>query len=119
MSVWKKFKELFGGGGKKEAAGIYSFPDKKSGKTKKYIGQSGTIKKRLQQHVQNEKLDKEDLENVDIKEVDGEKIDREIEEQKEITAQGGPNGPNLTNERNPIGENRKNEMNKNNDDDGK
>lgn len=89
---------------KKKLEGVYEFTDTSG---KKYVGQSGDIDKRIQQHVKNGKLDPSEVKNVKTKEVLGGKTNREIAEQKRIDELGGikPGGP-LSNVRNPIGPNR-------------
>lgn len=76
--------------------GIYEF-EAASGKT--YVGQSGDIPARIQQHIASGKL----LPGTPVKttEVLGGKTAREIAEQLRINALGGVR--NLENIRNPIG----------------
>ncbi|MES1165653.1 MAG: RHS repeat-associated core domain-containing protein, partial [Verrucomicrobiota bacterium] len=79
--------------------GIYEFTGQSG---KKYVGQSGNIPKRLQQHTRSGKLPKGA--SVTTKEVQGGKTAREIAEQKRIDELGGIG--NLENKVNPIGPNR-------------
>ena len=78
--------------------GIYEFTSK-SGKT--YVGQSGNIAERIEQHVASGKLLPKDLSSVKITEVLGGKTAREIAEQLRINELGGVR--NLENILNPIG----------------
>jgi len=78
--------------------GIYEFTAA-SGKT--YVGQSGDIAARLEQHLASGKLLEADLSTVETTEVLGGKTAREIAEQLRINELGGVN--NLENVRNPIG----------------
>jgi RHS repeat-associated protein len=83
--------------------GIYEFVDTSG---KKYVGQSGNIAKRLQDHVRSGKLDPSQVKNVKVKEVLGGKTKREIAEQKrinEITNNVGAKSPKVSNQKNPIG----------------
>jgi len=85
----------------KGTEGVYEFPEK--GKT--YVGQSGNIENRLKQHGKSGKLGEGVTPNT--REVQGGKAAREVEEQTRINELGGTKGGNVTNERNPVGENRK------------
>jgi hypothetical protein len=78
--------------------GIYEFTSA-SGKT--YVGQSGDIATRLNQHLGTGKLLPGDLSTVQATEVLGGKTAREIAEQLRINELGGVQ--NLENIRNPIG----------------
>ncbi len=78
--------------------GIYEFLDKKAGK--KYVGQSGDIPRRLQEHLRAGRLDPSDA-TLKTKEVLGGKLAREIAEQQRINQLGGID--NLANKVNPIG----------------
>lgn len=80
----------------KEACGIYEF-SATSGKT--YVGQSGNIAKRLEQHIASGKIQPGAV--VNTTEVIDSKTTREIAEQTRINELGGVN--NLENVRNPIG----------------
>ena len=94
--------------GKKITEGIYDFHAKSS---KRYVGQSKDIDKRLNQHIKSGKLDKNELPNVNKTEVLGGKTKREISEQRKIDSLGGikkPDGTkNLENKVNPIGPKRR------------
>ncbi len=91
---------LMGGGAEGEAPseGIYEFPSA-SGDT--YVGQSGDIPTRIDQHVASGKLLPGDVSNVKTTEVLGGKTAREVAEQRRINQLGGVG--NLENVRNPIG----------------
>jgi hypothetical protein len=78
--------------------GIYQFTAA-SGKT--YVGQSGNIAARIEQHVASGKLLEADLSSVKITEVLGGKTAREIAEQLRINELGGVES--LENILNPIG----------------
>jgi len=78
--------------------GIYEF-NAASGKT--YVGQSGDIATRLDQHLATGKLLPGDLPSVQTTEVLGGKTAREVAEQLRINQLGGVQ--NLENIRNPIG----------------
>lgn len=84
--------------------GTYEFTAK-SGKI--YVGQSGNISQRLQQHIKSGKLDPSDLGNVQRTYVPGGKTAREIAEQQRIDQLGGIRSGNLENKVNPIGPNRR------------
>jgi hypothetical protein len=84
--------------GTQASEGIYEFTSA-SGKT--YVGQSGDIAARLDQHLASGKLLEEDLSTVRTTEVLGGKTAREIAEQLRINELGGID--NLENIRNPIG----------------
>ena len=81
--------------------GIYQFTGK-SGKP--YVGQSQDIRRRLQQHLNSEKLPANELPNVQSQDVFGDKTAREIAEQRRIDSLGGIQQ--TENQRNPIGPNR-------------
>ncbi len=97
--MWKKLKELLG---LQTIEGIYKFPDKETNKEQIYIGQSGDVEKRLEQHVSSDKLDKKDLPDVDVKIVEGGKETRELAEQKEIEANKGVKKGKISNKRNAV-----------------
>ena len=78
--------------------GIYEFA---SSSSKTYVGQSGDIATRLDQHLTSGKLLPEDLGTVQTTEVLGGKTAREVAEQLRINQLGGVQ--NLENIRNPIG----------------
>ncbi len=82
--------------------GIYQFTAS-SGKT--YVGQSGDIAARLEQHIASGKLLEAELPNVTRTEVLGGKTAREVAEQLRINELNGVKG--LENVRNPIGPARK------------
>jgi RHS repeat-associated protein len=82
----------------REGEGIYEFSTA-SGKT--YVGQSGDIAARLEQHLESGKLLEPDLSTVETTEVQGGKLAREIAEQQRIDQLGGVQA--LENIRNPIG----------------
>ncbi|MBA2750432.1 MAG: hypothetical protein H0U45_17310 [Tatlockia sp.] len=82
--------------------GIYEFPAT-SGKP--YVGQSGNIDGRLEQHIRSGKLAPEELPNVERTEVLGGKTNREVAEQRRIDELGGIE--NLDNKINPIGPKRR------------
>lgn len=84
--------------------GIYIMHDKQADKP--YIGQSGDIAERLNQHTNSGKLSEDDLADVKIIEVDGGKLLREIEEQRKIDAIDGIASKKLSNKRNPVSEKR-------------
>jgi RHS repeat-associated protein len=85
--------------------GIYDFTAA-SGKT--YVGQSGDIPARIDQHLASGKLLPGDASSVKTTEVLGGKTAREIAEQQRINQLGGVQ--NLENVRNPIGPARQNLM---------
>lgn len=94
--------------GKTPKEGIYQFPDAKAG-NKPYTGQSQDIPGRLKTHKAKGRLSKEA--ETKTKEVPGGKTAREIEEHKaiqELTG-GAPasKSPNVSNQRDPIGPNRR------------
>jgi RHS repeat-associated protein len=76
--------------------GIYEFVTKGG---ELYVGQSGDVANRLDQHVNSGKLDAGS--SVGVSAVPGGKTTREIAEQKRINEHGGIQ--NLANQRNPIG----------------
>jgi RHS repeat-associated protein len=84
------------------ASGIYEFPDLLN-PGQIYVGQSGNIDKRLKQH---ERSGRYQPGTATTTSVPGNKLDREIAEQNRITALGGIDGGNVSNERNPVGRNR-------------
>ncbi len=86
------------------AEGIYEFTAR-SGKP--YVGQSGDINRRLQQHIKSGKLDPSNLDNVQRTHVPGGKTAREIAEQQRIDQLGGIRSGNLENKVNPIGPSRR------------
>jgi len=81
--------------------GIYEFT---AGSGKTYVGQSGNIPVRIQQHLGSGKLPPANLPTVSTTEVLGGKTAREIVEQLRINELGGIK--NLENIRNPIGPDR-------------
>ncbi|MDX2053372.1 MAG: RHS repeat-associated core domain-containing protein [Polyangiaceae bacterium] len=87
--------------GAQATEGIYEFIGRSG---KKYVGQSGNIPKRLEQHARSGKLP--EGAQVTSTEVLGGKTAREIAEQKRIDALGGVSE--LENKVNPIGPARKN-----------
>ncbi|OQW33080.1 MAG: hypothetical protein A4E19_06970 [Nitrospira sp. SG-bin1] len=98
-----------GGGGKsgtppkvKVKEGTYEFKTR-DGKT--YVGQSGDIPARLEQHRRSGKLPEGN--EVKVTEVLGGKTTREIAEQNRIRELGGIGSGNLANQRNPIGPKRR------------
>ena len=86
--------------------GTYEFPDAKSpGKT--YVGQSGNVENRLDQHTKSGKL--APGAEPKVAKVPGGKTAREVAEQKRINQLGGTTkqpGSQTSNERNPIGKRR-------------
>jgi hypothetical protein len=78
--------------------GIYEFTAS-SGRT--YVGQSGDIAARIEQHLASGKLNPAQLNTVRTTEVLGGKTAREVAEQLRIIERGGLE--NLENIRNPIG----------------
>ena len=84
--------------------GVYEFPDAKAG-NKPYVGQSGNIPKRLQQHQKAGRLDPKV--KPDVKEVPGGKTSREITEHKQIQERTGGvparESPDVANKVDPIG----------------
>lgn len=95
-------------GTKKITEGIYDFHATSS---KRYVGQSNDIDRRLQEHIKSGKLDSSELPNANRTDVPGGKTQREIAEQRRIDELGGIRNPdgskNLENNRNPIGPNRR------------
>ena len=82
--------------------GIYEF----TGRTgRPYVGQSGSIEQRLQQHLNTGKLPAENVPTAKRTEVPGGKTVREVAEQRRLDQLGGPGAP--ENVRNPIGPARK------------
>ena len=68
-------------------AGIYEF---KSSSGKVYVGQSGDLLSRMNQHLRTGKLKTEDIKTLRWKPMEGSsKIDREIAEQLRMKAHGG------------------------------
>ena len=87
--------------------GIYEFT---SASGLKYVGQSGNIPARIQQHINSGRLLIGDIASLQVKEVLGGKLAREIAEQLRIDKLGGiyQNGIKmLDNFRNPIGKARR------------
>jgi hypothetical protein len=80
--------------------GIYEFTTY-TGKT--YVGQSGNIAARIEQHLATRKLLVKDISSIRTTEVLGGKTAREIAEQMRINALGGIRGGRLDNIRNSIG----------------
>jgi len=123
MSFWKnifgdqRFKKRKSKSKKHEEAiestetvsGVYKFKEK----NRTYIGQSEDIAERLNQHLDDEKLEDENIDTVEIKEVEGDKLDREIEEQKEIDEYGVLPNQELSNKRNSMSKKRKEKFKKN------
>ena len=93
-------------GGKEVKEGIYEFWETP---TKKYVGQSGDVPKRLKEHVDAGRLD--DVKKATTKEVKGGKTTREIAEHKriqEITGgKAARKSDKVTNKKDPIGPKRK------------
>jgi len=85
-------------------SGIYKLIDTEDDpdSTLIYIGESGDIAKRINQHLSKKKLDEKNIENVEFKEVEGDKLEREIEEQKGIDKYGVLPNQKLTNKKNPV-----------------
>jgi RHS repeat-associated protein len=89
------------GNGQWASEGIYEFTTPE-GNT--YVGQSGNIPRRIQQHIGTGRLLPEDIGTVRTTEVLGGRTAREIAEQIRILELGGvENNPSLANIRNPIG----------------
>lgn len=80
--------------------GIYEFDDLLN-PGQKYVGQSGDIPQRLQQHVSAGRLDQ--IQDAKVTQVSGGKFTREIAEQDRISQLGGIPGGKLSNKINPIG----------------
>jgi len=80
--------------------GVYDV-NKTKDDDKPYIGQSGDINRRLEQHVDKGKNSKKEADRAKRTEVKGDKFDREIEEQRQLDARGGKE--NTANEVNPVG----------------
>jgi len=87
-------------------SGVYKFKEK----NRTYIGQSEDIAERLNQHLDDEKLEDENIDTVEIKEVEGDKLDREIEEQNEIENNRGVDGGKISNKKNAISKKRKKKL---------
>jgi RHS repeat-associated protein len=82
----------------------------RAGKGKKYVGQSGNVGRRLEQHVRTGKLTKFQAKTARVKRVKGGKTQREIAEQRAIDKRGGIKGGKLANKVNPIGKKRRHLM---------
>lgn len=86
--------------------GVYEFPDAKDpGKT--YVGQSGNVERRLDQHAKSGKLAPGT--EPKVTEVKGGKTAREVAEQRRINQLGGTKeqpSSQTSNKRNPIGKKR-------------
>jgi RHS repeat-associated protein len=90
----------------KKVEGIYEFTDATQ-KGKTYVGQSGDVAGRLQQHVHSGKLAPGTT--VNVTGVPGGKTAREVAEQKRINQLGGTAnrpGSQTSNQRNPVGQKR-------------
>lgn len=84
--------------------GVYIYYNRKLGAH--YVGQSGDISKRLQQHINAGNLDPEDLKEVEVIAIAGGKVKREIAEQFIIKYEYGGISDELANKINPLGEQR-------------
>jgi hypothetical protein len=73
-----------------------------------YVGQSGDIAARMEQHVSSGKLDPDA--EVNVTPVEGGRTQREIVEQRRIDQQGGVENERVSNQRNPVGPRRKHLM---------
>ncbi|MBI4487780.1 MAG: hypothetical protein HY694_01725 [Deltaproteobacteria bacterium] len=91
------------GAAKTSIAGIY----KVFSNLKWYVGQSKHIATRLMQHLRAGKFTLEEVEKAVIERVPGGRTAREVAEQLEIDKLGGIKGGNVSNQRNPIGPNRR------------
>jgi hypothetical protein len=87
-------------GGNWATEGIYEFTTA-SGKT--YVGQSGNITTRINQHLWSGKFLTGDIGTVRTTWVPGGRLAREVAEQRRILELGGIKGGQLANIRNPIG----------------
>jgi len=87
--------------GRTVSEGIYEFT---ASSERQYVGQSGNMPNRINQHLSTGKLLQRDISTVRTTEVLGGKTQREVAEQLRINELGGVR--NLENTRNPIGPNR-------------
>jgi GIY-YIG catalytic domain len=92
--------------GAKATEGVYEVTTKTGSE---YVGQSGNIPQRLNQHVQSGKVTPESAAAAKTTDVPGGKTSREVAEQTKINGKGGIGK--LDNKRNPIGPKREHLMN--------
>ncbi len=93
---------------RKANEGVYEFADRKN-PGKLYVGQSGNIEKRLQYWIKDGRLDPAD-DTVRRWEINGGRIQREVAEQWQIQQRGGIGGGFVSNQRNPLGLNRRDDL---------